>query len=92
MDVRLGDRDDHDDTRRFAVDCEPRAQLGFGNELGSSVDAKCLVESGDHEQQCHVRVDDEVLERVEAVVAGQIGPRQALAVEHGDEPRGTAPR
>ena len=85
--VRLVDRHDDRDPRRLPVDGNAPAQVGIRDELGGAVDAQCLVEAGDEEQQRNVRIGHEVLERVEAVVARQVGPRQSVFVENLHEPR-----
>ena len=62
-------------SRKRGIDRDPRL----------AVDAQRLVHAGDEEEQADRRVDDDVLQRVEPVVAGPVGDGDRAVVEDGGE-------
>ena len=63
-----------------------------GGEAGVPVDPQRLVDARDEEEQADAGPVHDVGDRVEQVVAGEVGDREVLVVEHDDEARRTALR
>ena len=63
-----------------------------GGQRGPSVQPERLVHARNHEQQSHLRVLENVPQRVHAVVAGPVGQEDGAIVEDLDETRRIAPR
>jgi hypothetical protein len=82
VDVGLADGHDDHDAGWSPADGELLAQRRIRRQLGRAVDPKRLVQPGDHEQEGDAGVGDEVLERIQPVVPGEVGPRQPMIVEH----------
>ena len=92
MKVGRLDRDPNHKLRRAPLG-RAGGDIGWGlGQDGRSVHAQGLVEAGDQEQQSDLSRGYDVLERVEAIVAGRVRDQQFARSIHLDESRFTAAR
>ena len=92
MDEQLAGFDDEGRLRSPQLGMVPVEDVVGRADRGRAVDAQRVVEPGDEEQQPDLRVVDHVLQRVEAVVAAEVGDCDVGVVEHRDEPGWAATR
>ena len=92
LEVDALDRDDDHGARRLAVDDEALRQRRIGRDRGAADDPDGLAAAGNEEQQRDARIDEDVAQRVDAVVAAPVGNEQRLLVVHAHEARRIAAR
>ncbi len=64
----------------------PLAERAVIDHLCGSVHPGCVLEAGDHEEQCHVGVGVDILVGLEKAVSLDIREDQVAVVDHLDEP------
>src|SRR5271170_2806909 len=81
MQEYLADRNFNADSRRSAIELSGGEKARLVDDARLAVHAQGFLGTGDEEDEADIRVGDNVLDRVEVIVAGSIGNEQSLVVE-----------
>src|SRR5271170_1575902 len=81
MQEYLADRNFNADSRRSAIEFSGGEKARLVDDARPAVHAQGSLGTGDEEDEADIRVDDNVLDRVEVIVARSIGNEQGLVVE-----------
>src|SRR3954447_18712099 len=91
MEIGFVNGDAENGARKLAELLQLLNQIGLGRKFADATDAKRLVDAGHEKDQLQLSAAaGDVLETVDAVVAGAIGHQQLLRRDHVDKTRRAA--